>query len=81
MNKLFHITSLFIANEMIDIIVPIVHNFVFILQYSCYHKLKIPISEEILKYILILILLIIICFLVYVKGQIFTAINSIFLRV
>lgn len=81
MNKLFHITTLFIVNEMIDLIVPIVHNFALVLQSSCYHKVKIPISEEILKSMLILILLITICFLVCVKGQIFTCINYIFLTV
>lgn len=81
MNKLFHITSLFIANEVIDIIVPIAHNIALVLQSSCYHRRKIPISEEILKSMLILILFIIVYFQVCVKGQIFPSINYIFLTI
>lgn len=75
MDKLFHITSLFIANEMI------VHSFALVLQSSCNHKLKTPISEEILKSMLSLIMLVIICFLVCITGQVFTSIDCIFLRV
>lgn len=44
-----------------------------------YHRMRIPFSEAVLKSILILVLLIIICFLFCVKGQVFSATNSIFL--